>query len=174
MSFGVRPRRTKSIDFNTRALPTDNLYKFLCILGLAIVVIACFMYWQHYVGVRDSLARCKIELDRLRMDADRLGRYVDRMKSEVDRAKNDPKAIPKLKEPPILRSNGIEVSEELQLAMSRAVDALYVSRILLVVGACLMVGGIWLWYTRVQVFEDQVLRERAKMTGTNQRMDSDK
>jgi hypothetical protein len=46
-------------------LPTDSLYKFICILGLSIFLGGCLLYWNHYRALLESSIEAEGALEAL-------------------------------------------------------------------------------------------------------------
>ncbi len=143
-------------------LPTDNLYKFLALAGLVIVVLSDVLQNARMSAINEKL-------DALRVEA--AGTDAESKSIDADLARGS-----------ALTSHERELlwqrrrEHTLHLAESGArlaiVDRLITeqhdiqvwSDVASAIGAVLMILGFGLWYHKVQVYQDRLLRAQAKDT----------
>ena len=76
--------------FGSLPLPTDNLYKFCALTGVAIFLFSCYVGWrlsddliQRVNAQNLAVEKAKIEVDYLERFVDRLGQIVDNTKANL-------------------------------------------------------------------------------------------
>lgn len=150
-------------------LPTDNLYKFICIFGLAIFLAGYLLYWAHYKPFIDSSIRSEMLL---RESASQWASLTTSMKSLDGSIKTamDDKNWEKLKAAlgafRMPRFHDPNLLEESFREFLFAVKSLYLYRQIaysgMAAGVIIALVGAYFWYTRVQKYEDQILMESVK------------
>jgi len=134
-------------------LPTDNLYKFMAIIG--VVTTALSILAPASVGRTIALQQFEIERDLSLLEAEQ--RRIETLPPEQEMAEHDQHARE-------LRRNLEEVKYKNRvleysiwtLRLWKAAAAMGI-----VGGLLLSVSGFWLWYTRLQRFQDRALAEQA-------------
>jgi hypothetical protein len=158
---------------NSLAPPTDNLYKFVAIFGLVLIVGGCVLL---YITVDNSLEaatranqgfRSAIATEESPEVQEVLSEAISKM---VDERRQDPGLAAALR---AAGASDEAIAEA--VAMQEAADVFFAheSRLRGVTGVARMLGGLGaivsavgfgFWYRRVQRFEDQILRRRAEAT----------
>ena len=135
------------------SLPTDNLYKFICLMGLAIFLAGALLLWSRGAQMADAHAEYAIAFRSVVGETKDLLRWA---KKGADQRGDIPL--------PEIESSLDEVQSSLkaaELALRRSNRSRRMGNVLLAVGASLAAVGGWLWYSRVQKYEDAVLRHKA-------------
>lgn len=161
--------------------PTDNLYKFLAVSGLLLAGFSVYIpiqYLEEYnraateyyadterstekiVGLRDEsvrLAQCAIDM----MDADKKGATISkRHKEYCDRLE---KAQP-LPDPIVewrANSEALKVRGQwIDILRANYRRAEVIGNVFFVLGLGVSIGGFWLWYIRLQKYEDAAARSK--------------
>jgi hypothetical protein len=147
-------------------LPTDNLYKFLALSGLVMLVLS-FTFPRNMV---DELELKAVESE---TNINLLAFDVSVLKDDVDAAEKKPKlaedGIQKLSE----RQRQLEVKTlqvggeraKLNVLVKQLRFAMSLSIIGSVLGFVLADIGFWLWYMRVQKPADLLARKQVEATG---------
>jgi len=144
--------------------PSDNLYKFIAIAGLILVIA--------------PLISCALLINN---ETERFWNYAELLQAkrhlavaEWDSAA-ETSGNSQLKN--LARNETVERARKRLASIDESVEAKYQSaeaqrrrwqRILLVIsaiGGLVMVAGFYLWYVRVQIFEDAILKEKAEKDG---------
>lgn len=110
-------------------LPTDNVYKFACIFGLALIVAAVF----SYVSIHSSSLDRKI----------RYSESVITLEAKGERTKADNDLLE-------LNRRLLEVTKSNESAASHIVSAV------LGIGVALSLAGAWAWYTKIQARDNKL------------------
>jgi len=146
-------------------LPTDNLYKFLALSGLVMLVLS-FTFPRNMV---DELELKAVESE---TNINLLAFEVSVLKDDVDAAEKKPKlaedGIQKLSE----RQRQLEVKTlqvggeraKLNVLVKQLRFAMSLSIIGSVLGFVLADIGFWLWYMRVQKPADLLARKQVEAT----------
>lgn len=145
------------------SIPTDNLYKFMAISGLTLVLF--------------SITLTIFRLDRALERSDHLRLEIAALASDVDEARTDLTRLETIRNPTEVQIRDIrERSRDLNSRNAGAVvRAKIVSRLVddlhetvrwcfagMIVGTILSGVGFRLWYTRVQVFLDRSLSREGR------------
>ncbi len=153
-------------------LPTDNLYKFLALSGVAILLASVLGPFGRFEQDWVAIHRIKGETDVLQMRVTHHEQRVQRLKSDMSRPDAEA-ASPGRREDLVtqieasqeaLELAGAELKARSDLAASihHQTDDLFVLGGLgISLGLSLATAGFVLWYRRVQVHQDALLRSEA-------------
>lgn len=144
-------------------LPTDSLYKFMALGGYSL---AAFFFWLFYTRVDAHTIRTAafaIELAERKVRTHALKDEVAHVRSLTEPEQRA--ALPGL----IVASTEAEANFEASSAQLRAIQANdreikrlgYAAMIFAVIGIAIGNAGFGLWYTRVQRYQDIILRATA-------------
>jgi hypothetical protein len=149
--------------------PTDNLYKFVAISGLILVVTSIIMYSL----LRDNTSQALWEaIPSLKAQQERLeaewASFFKRQKTASTEASREQ----------MQHSDDLDEASEKINQRCAQTNAAYESAaerlrnwscLLLsgIIGALMMAGGFFLWYRRVQKFQDLILASEAKRPAEN-------
>ncbi len=155
--------------------PTDNLYKFIAITGLLMILVPQVLfwswtweYWQRAFEIQPALAALKGENERLKERTALFGLEVEQAK----RTKNarmlntlEEKAAKSLDQAYAHQGKAAEIEAKGQLLTKmveriETIDA--AAKVGGTVGSIFMIVGFWLWYTKVQVHQDRALRQQSQ------------
>ena len=159
------------------SLPTDNLYKFMTIAGLVVVVAGgiWFRDVRRELTSRVDEIQLKsqvldIELKHLTEDMER---YHQVFKSRLDSLQHGErptlKEVQNFEDPLRSRQEAVEIKkaeidhEREILRDNRGARALFV--LMCLVGFGITATGLWLWYTRLQIYQDKFVRSGKFRTG---------
>ncbi len=158
--------------------PTDNLYKFLAVFGLVLLLLGVWLFVRDIDGQMNA-----------RMEALRAIREVVRAESESQEAMDLlSEAANNIKEgketyPVYAEARRIDGLSDETMAAFRALEiagdeAAYLkgrskwiywgSIVIAAIGLDLMIGGYWFWYVKVQKLEDAILRQRAEAQASDE------
>lgn len=157
---------------NIPDLPTDSIYKFVALAGLILFLISP-IYYQFFsrdvllknIGLRAEMQRMKKEVEFLKEDTILLREDIQAKKQDgsVSQEKhqnagekveelNQKTRETELKSIELQRiTNGVFVYND-QLALLR-----WSSVIGVIAGILMLVLGFYLWYTRIQLYQDKIL-----------------
>lgn len=154
--------------------PTDNLYKFLSIFGLVIIVTSVvgayqsFSDWStHLIEERfqfaknavasEAASKARYSIIGQMIDASKTGETAkfEELRKQLEAPQN--KDIPLLDSPELTK-----IQDESKILRDRASLMGDLAAVGIAFGLALSTAGFFLWYSRVQVFMDQKLRAEAK------------
>ncbi|TRZ65045.1 MAG: hypothetical protein D4Q79_00145 [Spirochaetia bacterium] len=156
---------------NIPNLPTDNLYKFMAIFGLVIIISGFYFYTtiiDKYSLAASSLIKeegiLKIETDYLSDEVALLETRIEIANGQGDKnilnnVLADYKAVKdELKQKEIARESIEQKIYDLEFIEKdvNAIKAYHFGAIGL--GMVLMVYGFWLWYSKLQYYQDLIIR----------------
>jgi hypothetical protein len=160
-------------------LPTDNLYKFVCFAGLSLIIISPIYYqvFTHQVILKNM--DLKLEMALQKMNAKFTGQDVEELRKDTDAlegyVKENPKNLQKVieaqKAAALVRQK-LRDSEIAMVRMDRLAQEVFffnkqhdLLKILSIIGSMLgfflFVVGLYLWFTRIQVYEDKIIKQKA-------------
>ena len=155
------------------SLPTDNLYKFLALSGLTIILFFTYLnvryrsgLWARLDAVRRKQARINAEHEALETENEYLkalgeavkGGTPDQTRDVLSKRDILRERFGKLKD--LSKTTEIDVAAILRIeGQLRWLNRISLAAI--VVGLAMASSGFALWYYRVQVYEDQELRLKA-------------
>ena len=160
------------------SLPTDNLYKFMAMSGLVVVVASIALSMHHYrqlqrryfeVNRRVLVHGAKLKLTEAEVNATKTGtlELKKRVLANQDSVKlaesagTTSTAISELRA--ALAEHSIEAAEldadssELTFLGAQLQTLTKIALVGTIIGAALIGSGLFLWYTKVQVLLDQAL-----------------
>ena len=163
-------------------LPTDNLYKFICFAGLSLIIISPIYYqvFTHQVVLKNmdlklQMALTKKSVEIMEEDAKADTKKLDEMKEHI---KGNPKNPDKeIKGDKALRlSMGLPELRDAEMdmvKMNRLAEEVFFlneqhdllrkfSIIGFLVGSILFGVGLYLWFTRIQIYEDRIIKKKAQ------------
>lgn len=109
------------------SIPTDNIYKFACLFGLALIVVSIFSYVSTYTASLDRKVRYM--------------EIVIPLEAKVERSKTEGELL-------ALNKKLIEV------ATSNEGTATSVLSVVFGIGVLLSIAGAHQWYEKIQVRDD--------------------
>ncbi len=144
-------------------LPTDNLYKFVALAGLSIVVLSVVLPTAQQNATGDKIDQYTIDLAVLAVE-------VKNLKEELEIAVAQPR--PSAHDQRLLRQRQLELDARvatitvrtaiLKRLVEKQGEVLGWMAVGLLTGLVLAVIGFSLWYARVQRYQDQLLRAQGK------------
>ena len=131
------------------SLPTVNLYKFIAISGLVLIVTSAVIIWSH-----DKMLTSIVQ-----EQARRTSLLAAERKQIMDT-----QALPEQKKTEIAQKEAQLKSGDkvFDIALGAANFYGFLALGLELVGLLAAAIGFWLWYTRVQVHQDRILVAQAK------------
>lgn len=145
------------------ALPTDNLYKFMALAGTLLLVFSVYLGFTRYQKYWERLDELSLELAENEATIRRAEREVAAIEGKHDPS---PEAAQALEERKFEARRRHELNKS-RLAIVERTDrdrkwALGIS-IALAVAAVLLAGsGYYLWYDRLQRFQDRAVEAEAQ------------
>jgi hypothetical protein len=121
---------------NIPGLPTDNLYKFMALTGIVLIISGYVVVWPQAMRSQELSRELK-----------QLGVSAQALKGEAD----------------ILhaRARRLVIEEELKLIFELQSTFMTFFHASQIVGVILAVVGSFLWYTRLQKYQDLILKKQA-------------
>ena len=147
--------------------PADNLYKFIAISGLAFVVTAIIGLMRLSDTLERTLDRniaaeeCRTEYLMAKLHKESPPEHVKGAEVERWQKVQDEKAAKALEKYKILWAKANELDDYFT-ALDIGRRWSYVFWGALLVGACMMLIGFYLWYTRLQQHQDRLLLRQTK------------
>jgi hypothetical protein len=144
-------------------LPTDNLYKFVALAGLTMVVLSLVLFAVAMNARWDTLDR--LEVDQASLDAEitNLRSDLDVLAKQAHPSAGDLRALRQRQQDLVAHAAVMAakagILRRLREGLKELVLQMYVGAGL---GGGIAAVGFMLWYRRVQVFQDQLLRAQAK------------
>ncbi len=132
-----------------KQFPTDNLYKFIALSGLSISLLSFWFIGKERAATIIAVSKIEAQQEILGDKIVRILEVDDIQTSEEIQNINDQKD--KL---------FMEV-ESAKIKFKLLKEATYFYFLTGILGLFWMLLGFYLWYVRVQVFEDQILKNRA-------------
>jgi hypothetical protein len=144
-------------------LPTDNLYKFMALGGLTLSGFFCWLFWKYTEEYSRRVEALTVEHAELQSNAQAAREKLERAKTltEEERKKIVPAMLSDLA--------GTDVRASAALARRAALDRVdlrvrrigWATMILTALGFSIATAGFYLWYVRVQQYQDVILRATA-------------
>jgi hypothetical protein len=149
------------------AIPTDNLYKFLALSGIALVIIS-LLYPEHAIrGLKTQSINAQTELSVLNAEAKDISSDIADLKNmksiavdkldDLSRKNNE------------LRIRGLRAGGEvrkIEFFATQESKLLAYSRPLFWLGCAMSFFGFLLWYVKVQRPADALVKKQAPEQGT--------
>ena len=145
------------------AIPTDNLYKFVALSGVALVLVSLIYPEQalRELGTRQIDSETQMQV--LLAQADRLERELDLLDKSPDFENKKLELIKKQNDE--IRVNAIRSSGENQksaLYEAHHERVITYSKFLLAIGSAMSILGFFFWYRRVQKPADLAAADQSK------------
>ncbi|MGA1979617.1 MAG: hypothetical protein ABSG99_03505 [Sedimentisphaerales bacterium] len=142
-------------------IPTDNLYKFMAIFGL-ILVIAPYLSIFYAYKLTDDAIRLEGEIETLKKEIELDSSCIDNLKKKkhsdyIEMQRKQSMSLVQL-------NNKIEEHKNLVLMISAQKS---LCLIVVVIGGCLIFLGFTLWYEKLQRPRDIILRNKAEKISQN-------
>lgn len=152
--------------------PTDNLYKFMAIGGLVLIIGSEALFtlalreWSAKLHeLEPSLESLEIDVARLKRQSAEFHRQAEASpptKKALDQLRKHHEAIQEVEDNLLIKAAEVKARARHLDALRRDVRVLrWLTPIAGVFGALLTLWGFVLWYTRVQIHLDRVLKEQA-------------
>lgn len=137
---------------NIPQLPTDNLYKFIAIFGLALIILGLVFSFYPLDYISIQLIRLNGELEALNAREEYLANGKPTEKELIEIRKE-------------LRKNLAEIKGKLEVISGLSKMSLRFSRyaaILTGFGLFLAGVGFYLWYVKFQKYQDKIIKSEAE------------
>lgn len=140
-------------------LPTDSLYKFLAISGVLITLTTIFFFGLFVYRTHMKVIAAKTDLEVLRVQLDDVALRLERAKGS---GQSDDTAraeyLQNKMDSARLRGKGNEIAFlESRISLIARLTALGLG-----IGMTSAALGFFLWYSRIQVFQDALIRVQAR------------
>lgn len=159
---------------NIPSIPTDNLYKFIAIFGLVIIIAGSYLYISMVKQYSlDTISLVK-ESGILKVRSDALSTRMNQLEGEIkiaieqqDRELAE-RLLTELKN--ILEENNqiaislkdvegdVQKSENTGIFVDIARSGYYSS---LGIGTYFIIYGFWFWYSKLQYYQDSIIKRKA-------------
>lgn len=162
---------------NIPDLPTDNLYKFIALAGLILLLFSS-IYYQVFsrdvllknIDLRAEMSRMEKEVEFLREDTDSLKEDKQAIKQDNSVSQEEQNNVGKNIEglnqrtrEAILKTIELERIGKGVLIYNDQIALLRWSSIIgAITGILLLIIGFYLWYTRIQIYQDKILVNEAQ------------
>ena len=147
--------------------PTDNLYKFLAIFGLVILIISVYYPFQLQNQFEKLNADIRTDLDLLHDSVLRQKDRINSLNELVDSSsnKNNEYLLSSQKEEKIKANNFkkdisiIEKNNNEIININYELNIFkYIASVLIPLGSLMMIVGFYFWYTKLQRYQDIILK----------------
>jgi len=157
------------------SLPTDNLYKFICLAGLSIFILSQIYYqlFSYQVILKNKDLQLEMALTKKRLEF---------LEKDSKLLENDKKKFEKSDSPERLKELENITNLSMQKLRDLEIDAIKMNRLAkevfylndlhkllqtlsivgFVVGLFFFGAGLYLWYTRIQIYEDRIIRKKTE------------
>lgn len=155
-------------------LPTDNLYKFMALAGITIIVLSLFPIYHAYklklniIDVRGEVETLKTQLKWLKQDIKQFKDDTHNLEKQPLKEKTPETLAKTLEFIEANRNIGItaiqietKVEKIAYLAVVNHIESIAGS-IAIVAGAFLATIGFTLWYKKLQVHQDKIIQMEVK------------
>jgi hypothetical protein len=140
-------------------LPTDNLYKFMALAGLAIFVFMIYFSFMRGIELREKMNEILLERSILKVEITQSERILTRLKENQNPTVEEFKDLIKIYSDIERRSAILEEKTSILNQLMDYTDWLYnIRAILFIVSLFLTVLGFLLWYYRIQRYQDKALQ----------------
>jgi len=167
---------------NLSTVPTDNLYKFMAIFGL-ILLITCTIYPISKINTAErAKIDVEISLQKLEREMDHIKTEAETISSELTSIENDSESDISSQKTEIielirnkrnslqsrnddLEINIIDIKEKRMLSsllVSELRFFLYFGSLGSIIGSILMLSGFYLWKNKVQRYQDIILKKESE------------
>jgi len=125
---------------NIPSLPTDNLYKFMALSGIILIISSFYIVWKHADRSQELLRELNAGLAVENTYSDNRGSDLPNLKLKL---------------------------EELKFILKEKPSYMTFLLISQIIGWVLSIIGFVLWYLRVQKYQDIILAEQARSLRTD-------
>ncbi len=125
---------------NLPSLPTDNLYKFMALSGIILIISSFYIVWKHADRSQELLRELNAGLAVENTYSDNRGSDLSNLKLKL---------------------------EELKFILKEKPSYMTFLLISQIIGLVLSIIGFGLWYLRVQKYQDIILAEQARSLRTD-------
>ena len=172
---------------NQPNLPTDSLYKFCALAGIAVILISFFLVERLISELQGKVVnyvlevrRAKIELTYLLKEQERLESLIENSKQVKNKKRRDSGdkfaieysneevkqsylALRQARKMTELKNAEIEVARDENFRLiEKARHAWYVEIMAVSIGSILTVYGFLNWRRKIQVYQDAILKAQAE------------
>lgn len=161
---------------NIPNLPTDNLYKFLTIAGLVLIFASAVWFEAErqdaFVKADNASLRARIlEIEKEHLEKEELGLNVSRQRmfegglrpSDVEEQQIEAKTLNEQEKAFQIKEAEVEAQAEVA---NRIISKLELARVFFSIGVGLgffLTGaGLRFWYTKLQVYQDRLVKKQAE------------
>lgn len=145
------------------AFPTDNLYKFIAVAGLALALLSYWIFVRATARIRENIDELEIDMAPAQSRRERLRREISRIETLANPNQEDIATLEGM----------LQDLEELMTVLSakstilnRKHQQLRELAVTVLVGFAVGIGvsssGFLLWYHRWQRYQDQLIRQQAE------------
>ena len=111
----------------TLSVPTDNIYKFACLFGLALIIVSLYTFVTAYSSTLDRKAK--------------YSETISSLEAKETRSKVDEDAL-------ALNKKLLEIAQKNEQSANTLLESTFA------VGTVLSALGAWLWYWKIQARDD--------------------
>ena len=152
---------------NIPELPTDNLYKFLAITGLILFITSTGYVMYNRVNLNRQVIDIEAQRQRLFIDNTTLARELELLDKDKMTPKEYTIYIKKIAE---INSKNVEVwrLENLRRQITDTNNWIeWPLLVLVVVSIIVMAYGFEMWKKRLQVYQDEIIKNEAERSKAN-------
>jgi hypothetical protein len=144
---------------NLGGFPTDSLYKFMALIGTALAALTVVFFYAQRRKLWELMDALNVQLAELNADADATKDYVGDHKDEGERLTFDQMLSVRERQHSLQKALAVmKVKGEIFGRTTNDMKQLMVVGALMFALSTLMaVAGYWLWYTRLQRFQDRAI-----------------
>ena len=143
----------------TPNIPTDNMYKFLAVSGVVLMIASVSLYTVQFGTYAQKMGDIYKELVSLEKDLKFSNFQLEKLTPEE--IKNDEKLNEVYKETLAFQSKRDILSNIEETAKSQFMYSFTALIIAFVLGLTTAAGGFFFWYHRLQKYEDSIVRNRS-------------
>ncbi len=142
--------------------PTDNVYKFFAIAGIAVALFVPSFCYVQLNAVLDQEDKIEEELTAIRLEISFYKEDLDSTRNKNQTGEDQARILEagrNLAKRNALQGQKLQTIHRLN---SRNKYLPIVAVIGLVIGACMAISGFYLWYVRLQKFQDEITKREAQ------------
>jgi hypothetical protein len=146
---------------NLTSLPTDNLYKFLALAGLAIIFFSLSVPVSQLLRIRSRLFEFDIQSAKLKAEIEVVTGLITALEKKPNPTQADVDLLREKNNELLIRS--VVSKAEIEVVRRQTNDVL---RLRAAIAAGVLIGltaatvGFSLWYTRLQAYQDALARKQ--------------
>jgi hypothetical protein len=154
-------RRWGRMDFSK--LPTDNLYKFMALFGVAFVLFSFyFVHTQIYKFV-DKVLEASLEKEILTVEIKQAEELADDLRKLQNPTKEESKELKEIVHDIERRKVLLQEKERMLAVWNKKIKSTFLyGDVLVVFGFIFIFLGFPLWYFRVQRYQDMAIQSNMK------------